>query len=154
MKRIIYFLLIVVGMGAAMYLLLFSCDLLDTLKDTFDLIKGGDWKWTTFNEYTVFVYGLAMFLFIVVVLFLALVVMALTTLCRFDRVHRFYATAVWYLIAAMFFTGAVVYTLFQGELSFSDALNDLPWEYYVPIGSAVVLMIVGFIFKKTERNNF
>lgn len=154
MKRAIFFILLIAGMGAASYLLLFQCDFLDVLKNAFELVKKGDWKWSEFNAFTVQIYGVTAFLFIVGVLFLALLIMALTTLFRFDRIHRFYATASWYLFAAILFTGAVVYVILQGDIEFMDALKDMPWEYYVPIGSALVLNIVGFILKKTERKDY
>ena len=135
MKRLIYFLLLVGGMGATSYFLLFSNEIeyLKLLEEVFNLVRSGDWDWATFNVFTIHVYGISLFFFIVGVLFLALLIMALTTLFRFDRVHRFYATAVWYLIAALIFTGTIIYTLTQSSMEFMDALSEMPWEYYVPI---------------------
>lgn len=154
MKRLIYFLLLLAGMGAAVCLLLFKCDYLQDLKAVFNLVKAGTWSWSDFSAYTVWIYGLVAYLFIVAILVLSLLIMSLTTLFKFSRIHRFYATGWWYLIAALMFTGAVVFSLIQGNGAFMDNLKDMPWEWYVPLGSALVLFIVGIVLKKTERNDY
>jgi hypothetical protein len=43
--------------------------------------------------------------------------------------------------------------MIQGDSSFGDAFGELPWQYYLPIASALVLLVLGIIFKKTARDN-
>jgi hypothetical protein len=156
MKRLVYFLLLVGGIGAASYLVLFTeygfigGTGLDYLKDVLEVVKNGDWEWTKFDILTIFTYGLVAFLFINAVLILALLIMAVTTLLRFGRVYRFYATFWWFLLSALVFTGVTAYVLVDSG-SFMDALKEVPWEFYVPIAVAFVMVVIGVVFKKSER---
>ena len=154
MKRLIFFFLILGSIAASSYLLLFSDSkaLFELLKLAFEGIKAGTWKWSNLNFLTVFTYALTIFLFINAVLLISLLVMAFTTLFRFERVYRFYATATWYLIGAAIFTAGVVYMMLKSGVPVGEYLKSMPWYYYTPLGSAVVLFVLALIFKRDRAD--
>jgi len=162
MRRLIFFILLLAVIGGTSCLLVFGVPggVLDAppetafelLKGVFESIKGGTWPWSSFNLYTIFIYGYVLFLLINAVLLLSLLVMALTTLFRFSKIYRFFATVWWHFLAALVFTGVNVYLMLDAGGNFMDHLKELPWQFYMPLGSAIVLAILGIILKKTERN--
>jgi hypothetical protein len=157
MKRLIFFLLLVGVISCVSCLLLFDggSSGLDVLKGAFESIKAGTWQWGSFNANAIYVYGLFVFFLINAVLLLSLLVMALTTLFHFNRVYRFYATMWWFLFSAIVFTGVYVYYLFEfarvGNVNVAELFKSVSWIVYTPLGSAIALVIIGMIFKKTEN---
>jgi len=161
MRRIIFFILIVLVIGATSCLLVFGipggvldapeATSLESLEVVFNKVKDNSWQWSEFSTYTVFTYGYVFFLFISSVLLLTLLVMALTTLFKFSKIHRFYAVKWWYLFAALVFTGVNVYLMIDAGGNFLTQVQALAWQFYLPIGTAVVLVILGIILKVTAR---
>jgi len=152
MRRTIFFCLLVASIAGAAYLMLFSMgqENFDHLRYVIETIRDGDWKWDSFDGETFFTYGLIAFLFIDAVLILALVVMALTTMFRFERVYRFYVTAWWYLIAALIMTASLVYRASSADIGFREYVGSMPWEYYWPLASALILVVFGLLSKRSE----
>lgn len=160
MRRFLFFLLMLVAIAASVCLLVLGIPSLldapaatafDYLKSVFELVKSGNWQWETFNSATIFTYGYVLFLLVNAVLLLSLLVMALTTLFRLSKVYRFYSTVWWYFFAALVFTGVNAYAVISAGGDIMDNVLALPWQFFVPIGSAVVLAIIGIVFKVTER---
>jgi len=155
MKRLIFFLLLVGIIAGVSCLLLFEGGALDSIKDAFESIKAGTWPWESFNFYAVYIYGLFAFFLINAVLILSLLVMGLTTMFRFARVYRFYATMWWFLFSAALFTLAFVYYLFElariTNVDVLKLLDGVKWVVYVPLVSAMTMAVVGTILKKTEN---
>jgi len=159
MKRLIFFFLLVGAIVATCCLLLFSVEYslfgdttgFEHLKEVITSIKDGAWKWSSFGAPNVFTYGFVLLLFINAVVLLSLLVMALTTLLKFNRVYRFYATTSWLLLAAFLFTGTIVYLLIDAGSASASVFKELPWQFYVPLVSSIALMITGAILKRSER---
>jgi len=161
MRRFIFFILILLSIGATACLLILGIPggVLDApsltsyqyIEVVFNMIKDGSWPWSSFNPTILFTYGYALFLFINAVLLLSLLVMALTTLFRFSKIYRFYSTVWWYLFAAIVFTGVNVYVVIDTGVNPLDFIKEF-WQFCIPLASAIVLIIVGLILKKTERN--
>lgn len=153
MRRTIFFCLLVASIAGATYLILFSMgqENLDHLKFVVETVRDGDWKWSKLDAETLFTYGLFAFLFVDGVLLLALGVMAITTMFRFERVYRFYVTSWWYLIASILMTGALIYRATSADIGFGEYISSMPWEYYWPLATALILVIFGLVFKRSEN---
>jgi len=160
MKRFIFFILMFLAIGASAWLLIIGipgvldapvATSIDFFKGVYEQVSTGSWPWGTINSSIIFAYGYFLYVLINAILVLSLLVMALTTLFRFKRVYRFYSIIWWYLFAALVFTGVNVYMMIDGGGNIAEVFQALPWQFYLPIGSAVVLAILGIIFKVTER---
>jgi len=164
MKRLIFFFLLIASIAGVSCMLLFmpfdipgvtkvGDTLFEHLKYAFELIKGGLWNWSSTTDSVIFTYGLVLFLFVNAVLLISLLVMALTTLFKFEKVYRFYSTATWFLVSGIIFTGVVVYTAIAtaGGAAFMDIVKVQPWQLFVPFVASIALLVLGLIFR--ERND-
>lgn len=159
MKRLIFYFLLLGCIAGSSLLILFlgfgvtgssasGATMFDYLQAVFEMVKNGTWPWSNFSAAAVFTYTLVLFLFINVVLLFSLLVMALTTLFKFEKVYRFYATATWYLISSIIFTAGVAYLIVQASGSFLDVLKTMPWEFFMPLISSVILVVLGAILRE------
>jgi cytochrome bd-type quinol oxidase subunit 2 len=57
----------------------------------------------------------------------------------------------WYLFAALVFTGVNIYLMIDAGGNFADHVQAMPWLFHLPIGSAIILAILGLILKLTAR---
>jgi len=166
MRRLILFVLLFVAIGAIGGLLVVGIPWIgvemfeapaathyDYIVSVFNTIRAGNWPWQTINAMTIFTYGYALYLLINAVLLLSILIMALTTFFRFSRVYRFFGTIWWYLASAIIFTGVNVYLMIDAGGNILDYTQELPWQFFLPIASALVITAVGLVLKFTERKS-
>ena len=156
MKRFLFFLLAAGAIGGSVFVLLFNIKFFggiegqDFLKTNYDLIMDGEFKFGTEPD-QIFLYGLVFYLLISAVVSFTLLIMLFTTGFMLRKIRFFYSLAVWLLFAAAAFTGTFIYMMYKALDGFkSEIITEEPLVF-VPLGSAVVLFLIGSFFKRIEK---
>ena len=127
----------------------------ELMKALVNSITGSTFSFKDTSPERIFLYGFVVFILINAAILLTSILIFIFTLGKLDKVLRFYRISIWFLVSAVVFTGVLVYgpirALTNGA-AFADVIKSIHWTSYVPIGSSVVLAILGLIFYKTERN--
>ena len=119
------------------------------LQSIFDLAADGTLFKLPFGS-AAMIYGLLVFLLINAILLITLALMFLLNIGMLGRVRQFYTITIWFLMGALAYTFGVGYTLYQMPGEFIDLIKGLKWYTYAPLGSAIILLALAIIFRRSE----
>ena len=154
-KRLLFFLMMIGGVLFATCIVLFGDGVnagVDRLADIFDTLADGSLFNAGITVDTMQVYGLLVFLLIDAILLISMLLMLLLNGGKLGRVRQFYTVAIWFFVGALAFSIGIGYVIYDmtSTMSMGDALGDIAWQNYVPLGAAILLLIFAIGFRKSE----
>ena len=182
MRRLLFFILIMVGLIGSVFVVLFLPDFIaasipatafggrgDTtflgiavqertgfgmMAHLIAQIRAGTFSFGG-DAVSLFTYSVAIYLVIVAAIILTMLLLLLFTLGSLRRISRFYSISTWFSLVAFLMTGAYIWAVVHLTRG-NDTINffqDFPIWGYVPIAVATILPIIGWILSVGDNRN-
>jgi hypothetical protein len=156
MKRIVYLFIFVACILGASTVVLFTKDFdgYDIVTKTFKGIINGTYK---FGNSAAHLYTYALFFFLLLNAGLIIALLALSLLCGFDysRIKRFYRLSCYFFLSSLVLTAGWFYLkvikVDGGALNDIETYKSLLWLPVIPLGLAVVDVVLGLLFAISSR---
>jgi len=165
MKRYLFYILLLASIGGATFVVLmmgeyikpvavFAKDGFEIMKNFVESVVNGSFKFKTDSAH-IFIYGMALFIIINAAIVVTMILMWLISGFNLNRINRFYGISIWFFVSTLIMTAAYgwfYYDILQASgKSFSIA--DLSWYAYIPIATGIIAMVLGLVFKLTDKRN-
>ena len=155
MKRILFYLLLVGAIVGGSAVVLWVPGFMpykmgkgqDLLEVWIKSMTSGAFSWQPIII-TVFRFGMALFVLMNAAILLTMLLVFLFSGFSLNKIAKFYRICIWYFVSALVMTGVYVAFVIDLKIPF----KDIPWIAYIPAILGVVVIVVGIILRKTEKN--
>jgi len=110
-------------------------------------MTSGAFSWSPVTM-TVFMIGLTLFILMNAAILLTMLLVFLFSGFALSKIAKFYRICIWYFISALVITGVYIALIVDAKLPF----KDVPWLFYVPAALGLIVIIIGIVFRSTEKN--
>ena len=93
-------------------------------------------------------YGLTLFILMNAAILLTMLLVFLFSGFNLNKIAKFYRICIWYFVASLVITGVYIGYVIGYKVPF----KDIPWMAYIPIALGIIIIVIGIIFRKTEKH--
>jgi len=93
-------------------------------------------------------YGMILFILMNAAILLTMLLVFLFSGFNLNKIAKFYRICFWYFISSLVMSGVYAANIVVSKIPFSS----VPWMAYIPVGLGVIIIVIGIIFRTTEKN--